>query len=411
MLPANRDLDRDPADSAGDRGHCHAVQEAARLGAGQHQRWPGRVELHPMDGPHQSMSRERPAAYSARPASSGYGSPSPVRSRSFWMSAVARRCIASLRTSQPRYSARLEKRPSATVWSTKSAGVTEQRHAQPGEDDTLLVDARGRAAIFGSGEPSGLVTTLPAVLTQLREVPWPDAKILLGFDRGGACPSAFRACRQAGADWVTYRRAPLVDTTLAPRRSWTIRGGQRISVLLADEIVELKDYGSARQLTLVEDGKAISQALTSDLTATGASLLCWLRARWRIENMLKYAVAHNGIDSLADYQMDLGLDTRKVPNPAWVAAPQNRRRSRGQPDQDPQADRDRHPRGGTGEDRPASDPGQSPGDRPGPRTRTEPAHDWNAEAYKWCCGCWRSTPKRDSPSTSRPTWSSRTSTA
>src|SRR5664280_539269 len=65
---------------------------------------------------------------------------------------------------------------------------------------------------------------------------------------------------------------------------------------------------------------AILQVLTSDLTATGASLLCWLRARWRIENMFKYAARHHGIDTLADYQMDLGPDTRKVSNPARVAA-------------------------------------------------------------------------------------------
>jgi DNA-binding CsgD family transcriptional regulator len=204
--------------------------------------------------------------------------------------------------------------PVAKGWNTK------RRHAQPGQDDTMLVDARGRAVVFASGEPSGLVTTLPGVLTQLRQVLGPDAKILLGFDRGGAFASAFGACRDAGADWVTYRRAPLVEATVAPRRSWTVRDGTRITVMLADEIVELKDYGSARQLTLFEDGTAILQVLTSDLTATGASLLCWLRARWRIENMFKYAVEHNGIDRLADYCMELGPDTRKVTNPARVAA-------------------------------------------------------------------------------------------
>src|SRR5664279_3886811 len=197
---------------------------------------------------------------------------------------------------------------------------TKRRHAQPGQDDTMLVDARGRAVVFGTGEPSGLVSTLPGVLAQLRQVLGPDPKILLGFDRGGAFPKALRACRAAGADWVTYRRAPLVEATIAPRRSWTVRDGKRISVMLADEIVELKDYGSARQLTLFEDGTPILQVLTSDLTATGASLLYWLRARWRIENMFKYAVEHNGIDRLADYGMDLSADTRKVPNPARVAA-------------------------------------------------------------------------------------------
>ena len=32
---------------------------------------------------------------------------------------------------------------------------TKRRHAQPGRDDTLLVDARGRAVVFGTGEPTG----------------------------------------------------------------------------------------------------------------------------------------------------------------------------------------------------------------------------------------------------------------
>jgi len=36
--------------------------------------------------------------------------------------------------------------------------------------------------------------------------------------------------------------------------------------------------------------------------------------------MFKYAAEHNGIDTLADYAMDIGPDTRKVTNPARVAA-------------------------------------------------------------------------------------------
>lgn len=34
------------------------------------------------------------------------------------------------------------------------------------------------------------------------------APVLLGFDRGGAYPVTFTACRDAGADWITYRRGP-----------------------------------------------------------------------------------------------------------------------------------------------------------------------------------------------------------
>ncbi len=160
----------------------------------------------------------------------------------------------------------------------------------------------------------------PDLLVALREVLGPDAKILLGFDRGGAYASAFGACREAGAHWVTYWRAPLVQATVAPRRSWTLPGRQTEQRHARRWIVELKDYGSARRLTLFEAATAILQVLTRGLTATGAALLCWLRARWRIENMFKYAVEHNGIDRLADHAMDLGPDTRKVSNPARAAA-------------------------------------------------------------------------------------------
>ena len=205
-------------------------------------------------------------------------------------------------------------RPVGKGWNTK------RRHAQPGRDDTLLVDARGRAVVFGTGEPTGLSTTLPGVLTQLRAVIGPDAPVLLGFDRGGAFPVTFTACRDAGADWVTYRRAPLAETTATPRKSWTVRDGTRVSMVLADESVQLKGYGAARQLTLFEHDQPVLQILTSDTTGTGADLACWLRSRWRIENMFKYASEHNGIDALADYAMDIDPDTQMVTNPARLTA-------------------------------------------------------------------------------------------
>lgn len=205
-------------------------------------------------------------------------------------------------------------RPVGKGWNTK------RRHAQPGRDDTVVVDARGRAVVFGSGEPTGLSSTLPGVLAQLRQVIGPDAPVLLGFDRGGAYPVVFTACRQAGADWVTYRRAPLVQSTVEPKESQAVREGTRISMMLADETVHLTGYGPARQLTLFEAGAPVLQVLTSEITGTGADLVCWLRSRWRIENMFKYASEHNGIDALACYDMDISADDRLVTNPARTAA-------------------------------------------------------------------------------------------
>ena len=125
---------------------------------------------------------------------------------------------------------------------------------------------------------------MPGVLTQLRAVIGPDAPVLLGFDRGGAFPVTFTACRDTGADWVTYRRGPLADTTATPTLSSSLRDGKPITMLLADETVHLNGYGPARQLTLYEHDTPVLQILTSELTATGADLVSWLRARWRIEN-------------------------------------------------------------------------------------------------------------------------------
>src|SRR5450759_2546878 len=194
------------------------------------------------------------------------------------------------------------------------------RRPRPGRDDTLVVDARGRAVVFGSGEPTGLASNLPGVLRQLRQVLGPHAPILLGFDRGGSYPSAFTTCRSAGAHWVSYRRAPLVATTAIPVQATITRGGKQVMVMLADEAVQIKGYGAARQLTLFEHDAPVLQVLTSDTTATAVGLLYWLRARWRIENMFKYAAAHNGIDALADYGMDISPDTRNVTNPDRSAA-------------------------------------------------------------------------------------------
>ena len=65
---------------------------------------------------------------------------------------------------------------------------TKRRHAQPGRADTMVTGYQGRAVAFATSEPSGLSATLPPVLAQLRQVLGEQAKILLGFDRGGSYP-------------------------------------------------------------------------------------------------------------------------------------------------------------------------------------------------------------------------------
>jgi len=203
--------------------------------------------------------------------------------------------------------------PVAKGWNTK------RRHAQPGRDDTYIADLSGRALCFTSSEPSGLSATMRAAVSELRAI-CGDAPITLAFDRGGSYPVAFSWLRDQNVTWLTWRRGELTPSEATPRRSWFVRDGRRHTYRVIDETVTLAGYGPARQVTLIEDGEAVAQILTSDTASTPARLVHLLRCRWKIENLFKYAAAHNGIDQLCDYRMDLIADERPVPNPARVAA-------------------------------------------------------------------------------------------
>ncbi|MGH3094614.1 MAG: putative transposase, partial [Streptosporangiales bacterium] len=205
-------------------------------------------------------------------------------------------------------------KPVGKGWNNKR-GRAERGHA-----DTHVTSGDGRAVCFVTGEPSGLAKTLPPALAELRKATDPSAKIMLGFDRGGAYPQVFRHCRAQEVHWVTYRRAPLAVPAALPVITTVTIGGRKRLVAWADETVQIKDYGNARQLTLFEAGQVALQILTSDFAACPAEILSWLRSRWREENFLKYASANYGIDAICDYIAAIETSTKIMENPARKAA-------------------------------------------------------------------------------------------
>jgi hypothetical protein len=188
--------------------------------------------------------------------------------------------------------------------------------AERGRADTHVTAHDGRAVCFVSGEPSGLSTTLPKALAELRKAAGPGAKIMLGSDRGGACPQVFKHCREQGVHWVTYRRTPLAVPAMLPVITTITYGGRTREIAWAEETVQLKDYGDARQITLYEHGKVALQILTSDLDACPAEILSWLKSRWREENFLKYASENYGTGKICDYLAEITENTRLTRNPA-----------------------------------------------------------------------------------------------
>ena len=201
-------------------------------------------------------------------------------------------------------------KPVAKGWNNKR-GKAEQ-----GRADTHVTAHDGRAVCFVTGEPSGLSVTLPKALAELKKAAGPGAKIMLGFDRGGAYPQVFAHCRDQGVHWVTYRRAPLAIPAMLPVITAVTYGGRTRRLAWAEEKVQLKDYGEARQITLFEHGRVALQILTSDLDACPAEILAWLKSRWREENFLKYASENYGIDKICDYIASIETNTKLIRNPA-----------------------------------------------------------------------------------------------
>ena len=201
-------------------------------------------------------------------------------------------------------------KPVAKGWNNKRG------RAERGRADTHVTAHDGRAVCFVTGEPSGLSVTLPRALAELKKAAGPGAAIMLGFDRGGAYPQVFAHCRDQGVHWLTYRRAPLAVPATLPVITAVTYAGRTRQLAWAEEKVQLKDYGEARQITLFEHGKVALQILTSDCDACPAEILSWLKSRWREENFLKYASENYGIDKICDYLASIETNTKLIRNPA-----------------------------------------------------------------------------------------------
>src|SRR5260370_27522823 len=89
-------------------------------------------------------------------------------------------------------------RPVGKGWNNKRG------RAEKGRADTHVTAHDGRAVCFVTGEPSGLSVTLPKALAELKKAVPAGTPIMVGFDRGGAYPQAFKPCREHQVHWVTY---------------------------------------------------------------------------------------------------------------------------------------------------------------------------------------------------------------
>src|SRR5487761_1705363 len=128
-----------------------------------------------------------------------------------------------------------------------------------------------------------------------------------------SCSGSTAAAPAPRCSGTAARRRCTGSPTAAPR-------SRSRQVAWAEETVQIKDYGEARQITLFEHGQVALQILTSDLQACPAEILSWLKSRWREENFLKYASENYGIDAICDYIATTEVNTKITGNPARKAA-------------------------------------------------------------------------------------------
>ncbi len=120
-------------------------------------------------------------------------------------------------------------------------------------------------------------------------------------------------------EWITWRRAPLVQPTTQPRRSWVKVNGKRRTYLLADERIELGyEHGRSANCQRMST-TASSQVLTSN-HALPARRWC-TASKDAGASRTPTSTSSTTRDPLAvHHEMDHQANTAKVQTP-----PQNRR--------------------------------------------------------------------------------------
>ena len=212
------------------------------------------------------------------------------------------------------------------------AHVTRMRMSLPAAQEVWVNDADGDPLFFVTQEAHPqLVSALPPVLQEVRELIGDERRITVVFDRGGWSPKLFRQLAATGFDVLTYRKGKTEPIPEADFEEHDAPGtGGRVRWLLHERSVWVggkKDGLWMRQVTR-RQGAHQTHILTTrhDLDITEVAYRMF--ARWQQENFLKYMRQEFAIDALLEYGFEEEDQLRSMPNPVWRAADKAWRKAR-----------------------------------------------------------------------------------
>jgi len=130
----------------------------------------------------------------------------------------------------------------------------------------------------------------------------------LGFDRGGFSTKCFRFLHRRKMYFVSYlknrKKEREIDPNLFVSQKFEGEDGEEVEYKIFERERILKSYGRIRIIVLLgNDGEQIP-IMTSNPYLRSATVIYFLKRRWREENCFKYMIEHFGIDLLCTYKTE-----------------------------------------------------------------------------------------------------------
>ncbi len=204
------------------------------------------------------------------------------------------------------------------------AHIARMRISMPAMQEMWVNDAVGDPLFFVTQEAHPqVVSALPPILEEVREMVGDDRRITVVFDRGGWSPRLFKEMDAAGFDVITYRKgkADQIPEDQFTEHDAPGSDGQR-PWLLHERSLPVggaKDDFWMRQVTR-RKGDHQTHILTTRQDLGLVEVAQRMFARWQQENFFKYMRQEFAIDALLEYGFEEEDQLRDTPNPAWNRA-------------------------------------------------------------------------------------------
>jgi len=195
--------------------------------------------------------------------------------------------------------------------------VPKRRMILPATTDYWVNDADGDPFFFITTEGNPFLNrAFSRVLDEVKQL-LGERGVTFLFDRGGWSAELFRAIRDYGYDFITYRKKPYRDFARSSfERCEFVEQGRSYERWLVDRTVRLKGFGLVRCVGRLCDDGHQTHMITTRKDLSRDEIAQRMFRRWRQENFFKYMSENYALDALVSYDVEPAEPDRLTSNPA-----------------------------------------------------------------------------------------------